>query len=218
MPSNDTIFDFAAMRKAMIDSQLRPNAVEEKWILTAMALIAREDYVPTAYRNTAYMDRSVPLGHGRYLVPALTSALMLQKADISEEDHILYIGGATGYNVTIASARAASIVAVDPDMQAPSSDNVTPIKAALNEGAPSHGPYSLIIIEGAVEQVPQNITDQLADGGRLVCGLADGEVSQLCIGYKRASSMALVPFMECEIERFTGQAAVGFEREKEFSF
>lgn len=222
MPKSDTNTDinsdFSIMRKAMIDSQLRPNAVDEKWILAAMASHPREDFVPTEYRNLAYMDRSIPLGNGRYLPPALTSALMLQKADIQGDDHILYIGGASGYNVNIAATRAASVVAVDPDFEGPNSDNITPVKAALHLGSAENAPYSLIIIEGAVEQVPQNIIDQLADGGRLICGLADGKVSQLCIGYKRGPSLALVAFMECEIESFTGNAAVGFEKEKEFSF
>lgn len=219
MPSTDTISDFIAMRKAMIDSQLRPNAVEDKWILSAMATIPRENYVPADYRNTAYMDRSIPLGDGRYLPPPLTSALMLQKADISEDDAILYIGSGLGYNVMVAATRAASVTALDHnmDMTGPA-NNVTIAKGALNEGASQNSPYSVIIIEGAVEQVPQMIVDQLAEGGRLICGLAQGTVSHLCIGYKRGGTLALVPFMECEIERLAGQAAVGFEKEKEFSF
>lgn len=219
MPTADIYSDFTAMRKAMIDSQLRPNAVEAKWILTAMASIAREDFVPEQFRNIAYMDRSIPLGNGRYLTPALTSALMLQKADINEDDNILYMGGATGYNIMVAAARAKSIVALDPDIEPSSSaDNIIYVKGALNSGAPKQAPYSLIIIEGAVEQVPQSIIDQLADDGRLICGLSNGKVSHLSIGYKRGNSLALVPFMECEIEKFTKQVAVGFEREKEFSF
>lgn len=220
MPNNETISNTAfTARKAMIDSQLRPNAVEDKWILSAMAEIAREDYVPDEYRNLAYMDRSVPLGNGRYLPPALTSALMLQKADIHLDDNVLYIGSASGYNAMITARRAQNVVALDTHIiQTLQADNITQVQGPLHLGAADHAPYSIVIIEGAVEQVPQAIIDQMAQGGRLICGLSKGKVSHLCIGYKRGDSLALVAFMECEIEKFTGQVAVGFEKEKEFSF
>ncbi len=226
MPNNATISNLdnishsgARARKAMIDSQLRPNAVEDKWLLSAMAAIAREEYVPTDFRNLAYMDRSVPLGNGRYLPPALTSALMLQKAAIAADDKILYIGSASGYNVMVIAQQAAHIIALDTDIaQKLNANNVTQVQGPLHLGAADHAPYSVVIIEGAIEQVPQTIIDQLAEGGRLICGLSKGKVSHLCIGYKRGDSLALVAFMECEIEKFTGHVAVGFEKEKEFSF
>lgn len=220
MPNNETISNTAfTARKAMIDSQLRPNAVEDRWILSAMAEIAREDYVPDEFRNLAYMDRSVPLGNGRYLPPALTSALMLQKADIQPDDNVLYIGSASGYNAMVTARRAQNVVALDTHItKALQADNITQVQGPLHLGAADHAPYSVVIIEGAVEQVPQTIIDQMAQGGRLICGLSNGKVSHLCIGYKRSDSLALVAFMECEIEKFTGQVAVGFEKEKEFSF
>ena len=221
MPNNDTTSNLTAdkARKAMIDSQLRPNAVEDKWILSAMAEIAREDYVPSEFRNLAYMDRSVPLGNGRYLPPALTSALMLQKAAISSDDKVLYLGSASGYNVMVTAKRANAVVALDNDMsQKLNANNVTQVQGPLHLGAADHAPFSVVIIEGDIEQVPQTIIDQMAEGARLICGLSKGKVSHLCIGYKRASSLALVAFMESELEKFTGQVAVGFEKEKEFSF
>ncbi len=219
MPSLNTSSDFTAMRRAMIDSQLRPNAVEDKWILSAMGSIAREDFVPAEFRNIAYMDRSISLGNDRYLAPPLTSAHMLQKADIQPSDTILYIGAGSGYNVQIAADRAKSIVAIDPDIDIiASAANITAVKGALSQGAPNQAPYSLVIIEGAVDQVPQEIIDQMSYGGRLICGLMDGKVSHLCIGYKRNETLAIVSFMDCEIEKFTSQTAEGFEKIEEFSF
>lgn len=216
MPSSSLSDNFSTMRKAMIDSQLRPNAVEEKWILDAMSKTAREDFVPAEYRNIAYMDRSVPMGSGRYLAPPLTSALMLQKANITADDTILYIGATSGYNAQIASARAAHVSALDSIDNAAKADNITAITGNLKEGAAENAPYSLIIIEGTVEQVPQNIINQLADNGRLICGIGNGDVAHLSIGYKRADSLALTAFMECELMRFTSEH--GFDKEKEFSF
>jgi len=220
MPVYNTSSDFTVMRKAMIDSQLRPNAVEEKWILDAMTQIKREDFVPDEYRNTAYMDRSIPLGDGRYLAPALTSALMLQKADIQNDDTILYIGGNSGYNTMIAASRGASVVSLNAssiDNKA-KGDNIIHVQAQLNKGVAKHAPYSIVMIEGTVEIIPQNIIDQIKEGGRLLCGIAEGDVSHLSIGYKSGDSLALVAFMECELEKLTGQAAIGFEKEREFSF
>lgn len=215
--SSTETYDYDMMRRAMIDSQLRPNAVEQKWILQAMGETPREDYVPMQYRDIAYMDRSVPMGTQRYLAPALTSALMLQKADIQTNDTILFIGSGSGYNAMIAAKRARHIIAVESDIENQAlADNITFIQGPLSQGAAEHGPYSLIVIEGAIEQVPQNIIDQLAIGGRLLCGLMEGEVSHLCIGYKHSNTIALVPFMECEIEKFMSK--YGFDKEKEFSF
>ena len=227
MPNNETISNLENIsnasttkaRKAMIDSQLRPNAVEQKWILSAMADIARENYVPSKYRNLAYMDRSVPLNNGRFLPPALTSALMLQKADISTDDKVLFIGATSGYNAMITAQRAATIVALDNEIEMNyGADNIIQVQGPLYLGAADHAPYDVAIIEGAIEEVPQPIIDQMTEGARLICGLSKGKVSHLCIGYKRNNALALVPFMECEIEKFSGQAAIGFEKEKEFSF
>ncbi len=227
MPDNEIISNLENIstviatkaRKAMVDSQLRPNAVEQKWILSAMADIARESYVPDEFRNLAYMDRSVPLGNGRYIPPALTSALMLQKANISTDDKVLFIGATSGYNAMITAQRAVTVVALDNEIGINNgADNIIQVQGPLHLGAADHAPYDVVIIEGAVEQVPQTIIEQIAEGGRLICGLSKGKISHLCIGYKRGGSAALVAFMECEIEKFTGQAAVGFEKEKEFSF
>lgn len=216
-PSADETHDYNVMRRAMIDSQLRPNAVEVRWLLQAMGQIPREDYVPAQYRNIAYMDRSISMGNDRYLAPALTSALMLQKADIQSDDNILIVGSGSGYNAQLAALRAHSVVALESDIENRAiAANITAVQGPLNQGAAHHAPYSLIIIEGSVEQLPQMIVDQLADGGRLLCGLTEGAVSHLSIGYKRGESLALVSFMECELEKFAPQ--YGFDKEKEFSF
>lgn len=215
--SADQTHDYKNMRRAMIDSQLRPNAVEDRWVLQAIAQVAREDYVPDQYRNIAYMDRSISMGDSRYLAPALTSALMIQKADIQLDDHILIIGSGSGYNAQIASLRAQTVIALENDIEnRAAAPNITTVQGPLNQGAPDHAPYSLIIIEGAVEQIPQMIVDQLADGGRLICGLMEGAVSHLSVGYKRGDALAMVAFMECELEKFGPEH--GFDKEKEFSF
>jgi protein-L-isoaspartate(D-aspartate) O-methyltransferase len=86
-----------AARRAMIDSQLRTSGVNEPWVLTAMAGIAREDFVPEAMRSAAYIDRAVSLGEGRFLAAPLVHGKMLAEAAPGAGDTALLVGDGKGY-------------------------------------------------------------------------------------------------------------------------
>lgn len=205
----------------MIDSQLRTSGVSTSWVLAAMGAEPREEFVPAAAKDIAYMDRQIPLVNGRALSPPMATGLMLQQADVLASDEVLVIGGGAGYSAKLLARRAKRVVMLEPNnalvalakANLSGTENVTVIEGALNEGAAEQGPYSLILIDGAIEQLPSAIIDQLIDGGRIITGLAEGTVTRLAMGVKRADDAALRPFSDCSVAKLPG-----FERAAEFVF
>lgn len=202
----------------MIDSQLRPNGITTAWIVQAMGALPREAFLPAERHAFAYLDRSVPLGNGRMLTPPLATAEMLQAAAISENDHVLLIGAATGYLAALLSGRVKKLVAVesDPALAAMARANVPGIdivEAPLAEGTKKGAPYTLILIDGAIEELPAAIAQQLANRGRIVTGLVEGPVRRLATGTKLDGHIALRPFADTEVAPLAG-----FERAREFVF
>jgi protein-L-isoaspartate(D-aspartate) O-methyltransferase len=213
--------DFSVMRRAMIDSQLRTSGVTTPWIIAAMGSVARERFVPVDRMATAYMDRSIPLGEGRALNPPLATGLLLGEANISLEDIVLLVGGATGYVAALIAGRAASLTVLEesPSLAALARVNlgglghVTIVEGPLAEGVQQSAPYSLIIIDGAISVLPDAIVAQLADGGRIVTGMVDGAVRRLAIGHKIRDAVVLRAEADCEIAELPS-----FARPKEFVF
>ncbi|MCB2059229.1 MAG: protein-L-isoaspartate O-methyltransferase [Novosphingobium sp.] len=171
-------------RRAMIDSQLRTSGVNEPWVLAAMAGVAREDFVPEAMRSAAYIDRAIPLGDGRFLASPLVHGRMLAEAEPGPEDKALLVGDEKGYLAALLRPLVASL------------DTIEPSDAASRR---SKGPYSLIVIDGAIEHLPPAIASRLADGGRVVTGVVERGVTRLATGRKAAGEVALLPLAEIGI-------------------
>jgi protein-L-isoaspartate(D-aspartate) O-methyltransferase len=213
--------DFPTMRRAMIDSQLRTSGVSEPWIVAAMAALPREIFVPSDRAATAYMDRSIPLVDGRALNPPLATGLMLGAAEVRADDITLLIGAGTGYMASLIAGRVTAVTALEESVvlleharrNLAVFDNVKVSEGPLNAGAENGGPYSLIIIDGAIAELPSAIAGQLAEGGRVVTGLSDSAVSRLAVGYKRGGGVVLRALADCEIA-----VLPGFEPAKEFVF
>ncbi len=173
--------EFEAARSAMIASQLRTSGVNEPWVLAAMAALPREDFVPEAMRGAAYIDRAIPLGGGRALAAPLVHARMLAEAVPTPADRALLIGEPAGYLAALLRPLVGSL------------DTLTPAEA--NTASPT-GLYSLIVIDGAIEQLPDAIAALLAEGGRLATGTVTRGVTRLAIGRKVAGEVALLPLAE----------------------
>lgn len=174
--------DFAAARKAMVDSQIRTNDVTDQNVLKAFLDVSREAFVPESARELAYLDRNVPLGSGgRYLSMPMVISKLIQAADIGAADRVLVIGSATGYSAAIVARLAASVVAleVDPALAAAAAKrfadmgiaNVQAATGPLAAGWPAGAPYDAIVVDGAVEDLPPGLREQLKPGGRLVAVL-----------------------------------------------
>ena len=179
--------DFTAARRAMIDSQLRPQGVTDPLVLEAMGAIERELFVPESSRPLAYVDRSVPLSGDRFLpAPAVLAQLLTQMMPQPGQS-ALVIGAGTGYSAAVLERIGLSVVAVESDeaLAARARDlGVAVTDGSLEQGHSKRAPYDQVLIDGAVEYIPETIVEQLADGGRLGAALIDRGVTRLIVGRK----------------------------------
>lgn len=218
--------DFQPVRTRMVDNQLRTNDVTDLRILDAMGAVPRERFVPLSRRCIAYSDQDVPLGIGsapRHLMKPHVFAKLLQLAEIGPGDVVLCVGCATGYSVAVVARLAASVVGIERDRETADAasallvdlgiENAAVISGDLATGAASEGPYDVIVIDGAVEVLPEALKAQLKDGGRLVVveGRGGAGVARL---YVRSGDVVSGRFA------FNAAAQVlpGFERPREFVF
>ncbi len=169
--------DFALARRNMIDGQLRPNRVTNIQILTAIADLPRERFLPEGLRSLAYADDDVPLGNGRYLMEPMILARLIQTLQPQPEDKALVVASGAGYGTALLARLVKSVVALEANAALASSaeqtlkalgiTNVRHVTGKMEEGVPAEAPYDVILIEGAVQHAPPAIVDQLAEGGRL---------------------------------------------------
>lgn len=172
-----------AARRAMIDSQLRTSGVNEPWVLEAMGSVPREDFVPANMRQAAYIDRAIPLGNGRMLAAPIVHGRLLAEARPALDDKVLLVSDSAGYLAALLKPLVGSL------------DTVLPGDA----GQAGEGGYSLIVIDGAIEVLPEALADRLAEGGRIVGGLVLRGVTRLAAGVKAAGTVSLLPLAEIGI-------------------
>lgn len=174
-----------AARKAMIDSQLRVSGVNQERILAAMAATRREDFVPEAARGHAYIDRAIPLGDGHALPAPLVHGMMLAEADPQSADKVLVVSCGSNYLASLVERMGASVEVVDA------------AKAAkMRRGI---GSFTLLLIDGAIEQLPAGLGAELAEGARVVTGLVENGVTRLATGRKIGGAVTLMPLAEIGI-------------------
>lgn len=212
---------FEAMRHAMVASQLRTNAVSDARVVAAMARVPREAFLPAEVRAIAYRDTAVPLGRERYQNVPIATGRLLTEAYLLPADRVLLVGAAGGYTAAVLAELVAQVIAVesDPGLAADARTalgaytNVTLVEGALEAGHAAGAPYDVLVIDGAVEQVPDALVAQLAVGGRVVAGIADRGITRLSSGRKTAGGFGLLDFADIDCVSLPG-----FARAKTFTF
>jgi protein-L-isoaspartate(D-aspartate) O-methyltransferase len=173
-----TLPDTHLARRAMIDSQLRTSGVNEEYVLARMIAVPREDFLPADKAAQAYIDRAVMLGDAGHLAAPLFYGKLLLEAAPMPDDRVLLVGGGTDYLAALLRPLVAEL---------------HEISAAEAVNAGGTGLYSLIVIDGAIEQLPDTLTAQLTDEGRIVTGLVLRQVTRLATGRKVAGKVNLQP-------------------------
>lgn len=174
--SHDAFLDDA--RQRMVDSQIRPNKVSDPHILDAMRHLPRERFLPDARLALAYADQNVPLGGGRVLLQPMVLARLVQAAAPLQGEKVLVAGAGTGYSAALLAALGCEVIALEePGMLldhakralAAVAPSVRLVSGPLPAGWPEGAPYDLILIDGAVPEVPDTLASQLnRETGRLV--------------------------------------------------
>jgi protein-L-isoaspartate(D-aspartate) O-methyltransferase len=200
----------------MVDSQLRPQGVSDPAVLQAMATVPREQFVPDHSRPLAYVDRAVTVGPGRFLsAPAVLGQLLTQMAP-ERGQRALVIGAGTGYSAALLAAMGLEVVAVEsaPDLAGKARElGIAVIEAPLEAGHRAGAPYDQVLIDGAVQFIPDPIIAQLADGGRLGAALVDRGVTRLIVGRKSRGAFGYLSVGDAGVP-----ALPGFTRAKAFTF
>jgi len=177
--------EFAVARKAMVESQLRVSGVNAPIVRERMGTVPREDFVPETARGTAYMDRAIPLGDGRFLAAPLAHGRMLEEAAPTAADKVLLVDGGSGYLAELLRPIVGSLEVIDP------------AEAAADTA--KKGDCTLLVIDGAIEHFPESLGQRLAADGRVVAGLQVRGISRLAIGRKVGGQVSLIPLTEMGI-------------------
>lgn len=205
-PTLDHGADPGSMRAAMVSSQLRTTGVDDVRVVAAMATVSREDFVPAASRLLAYRDTAIPLGGARYLNTPLATGRLLTEAEILDQDHVLLVGAASGYTAAVLAHLGATVVAVETDCALLATARETLdgiagielVEAPLAQGHPAGAPYDVLLVDGAVEELPDALLAQLRPDGRIATGLVDRGVTRLASGRRTAGGSGLFAFADAE--------------------
>lgn len=201
-----------AQRHAMVASQLRPNAVTDERLVAAMASVPRERFLPPEAATVAYRDTAIPVGHGRYANTPMATAKLLNEAELEPGDRVLLIGAAGGYTAAVLAGLVAHVTALESDAALlaiarealAGTSNVSVVEGPLHEGEVANAPYDLLVVDGAVEELPEALVAQVRPGGRVVTGLLEGGVMRLASGRRTAGGFGLAAFADCECVTLPG--------------
>ena len=224
-----SVTDFEAARENMVNCQVRPTDVTDYALLEAMFATPRERFVPSARRFAAYTDEDVDVsaaatGEGpRFLAEASPFAKLVQLAAIEPGETVLDVGCGTGYSTAIIAQLCGSVIAVESDpglvafageaLSELGIDNAAVIEGDPTAGYPKEAPYDAVVIEGAVEFVPDALTDQLRDGGRLVAVVGTGQAARARVFVRENGVVSSRPEFNAALPPLPG-----FQREPGFVF
>jgi len=189
--------EYAHLRVKMVDGQLRTTGITDARILSAMGSIPREAFLPALRRPLAYLDEDIDIptasGRPRHLMEPSPFARLAQLAVIGPADRVLDVGCGTGYSSAVLSRLAASVDGLECEADLAESaratlakldvGNVTVVEGALEDGYPQNAPYDVILLGGAVDEVPEALFGQLVEGGRVVAVIGEGNagIARICV-------------------------------------
>ena len=186
--------DYQTRRKTMVDTQIRPSDVTKFPIIESFLSVPREKFVPDGKREAAYIGENFKIGQSRVILEPRTLAKLLDALDIRNDELVLDIGPGLGYSSAVISPMAEVVIAVEDDSTMESeaeeilaevgADNVVIQIGKLEDGAPEHGPYDVIILQGGVEEIPSSILKQLKNGGRVGAIFMEEGLGTAKIGFK----------------------------------
>jgi protein-L-isoaspartate(D-aspartate) O-methyltransferase len=216
--------DFAHARRTMVDCQIRTNDVTESRVVDAFLAVPRENFVPAAKQVLAYLDADVAVGSPgsrRYLMQPMFLAKLVQAAGVKSTEVVLHVGAATGYSAAILSLLAGKVVALESDEGLAGSakaalteyPNASVSVGALENGAAASGPYDVILLEGAVDEVPPALFNSLKEGGRLLAVVGQGRSGRATIFVRAGNDFAGRIVFDASL-----QALPGFAKAAAFTF
>lgn len=192
-------FDYAKARNIMVESQIRTADVTDLNILSAFRRVPRERFVPQSKMALAHGDTVIDYGDGRQLLRPRDFAKLIEAADIKSHEIVLDLACGRGYSTAVLSHLADTVVGLETDettvnratesLMAIDVLNAAIVVGALDKGAAQHGPFDVIIVNGAVERLSDHWFEQLSEGGRLAVILKNGPVGRATIFTKASGAV-----------------------------
>jgi protein-L-isoaspartate(D-aspartate) O-methyltransferase len=189
------VFDFAAQRQEMVQQQLIPRDVKDARVLAAMSKVPREEFVPTDSRAASYEDGPLPIGYDQTISQPYIVAFMTEKLQLKPNNRVLEVGTGSGYQAAVLAELVADVYTIE--IVEPLAKNAEATLERLGyknvhvkvgdgySGWPEHAPFDAIIVTCAPDHVPQQLTDQLEDGGRMIIPVGERFAQQLYLLEKR---------------------------------
>ena len=170
--------DFEVARANMVESQIRTWEVLDQRVLDLVLEVKRESFVPPAYRDLAFADMEIPLGHGEAMLAPKLEARLVQELGLNPTDRVLEIGTGSGYMTALLARLAAQVVSVEvvPDFSRAAAarlaeNGIRNATLEIGDGAlgwARSAPYDAILVTGSLPMLPEDFPAQLAPGGRLI--------------------------------------------------
>lgn len=198
------MLDYAQARRTMVDCQLRPFDITDRAVLAVFGDVPRERFVPEDRRSLAYMDQNVGVADrgdpsGRIMLAPMVFARLVQALGIETGDRVLDVGSGRGYGSAILAELGAKVVALESSQDLSRSaaetlaslglSDIAAVHGPLAAGAPDHGPFDAVVINGAVEAAPDGLLAQLAPDGKLACLQRDGRACRAVVYVRSANAV-----------------------------
>ena len=217
------MFDYTAARNHMIDSQIRTSDVTDLSVLRAFRSVAREAFTPESQQALAYGDANITMDNGRAMMRPRDFAKMVQAAGVSPSDVVLDVACGRGYSTAILAQLCETVIGLedtDEAVERASSllveadvTNAAIVKGELKLGASEHGPFNVIFVNGAVQEVPKSWIDQLANNGRLIAVVQEGPLGRATLYTRIGDTVGERVIFDSSVPPLPG-----FARELEFTF
>ncbi len=208
----------------MIEQQIRPWNVLDPNVLSLLAMVKREDFVPAAYRSLAFGDTELPLPEGQCMLVPRLEARLLQEANVQRHERVLEIGAGSGFMAALLAHRAQSVVTLEripalarlaaENLRRAAIVNVSVREADGCQGLAGEAPFDVILLSGSVASVPQVLLKQLRLGGRLV-GVVGAEPMMRATRVLRSAEAR---FDTVELFDTVAARLVGFDEPTRFRF
>lgn len=207
--------DFSIARRNMVNSQIRPNQVNDERVLDAMMEVPREVFLAGELKGVAYVDEDLPVADGRYLMEPIVLARLLQAAAIGPNEVVLDVGCGTGYSAALLARLASTVVGIESDARLAQRasetlvelgiDTVAVVEGELAAGYAKQAPFEVIFFDGAVTEIPATLAEQLSEGGRLVAVVKpDHEVGVATLVIRRGGRLSQRPLFDANIPYLPG--------------
>ena len=180
---------YSALRRSMVESQLRGRGIGDERVLAAMANVPRHEFAPERFRQQAYEDHPLPIGEGQTISQPYIVASMLEALELASHDKVLEVGTGSGYVTALLAELTAEVVSIE--RHASLADRARELLAGMgytnarvlvgdgSRGFAELAPYDAIIVSAAAAELPRGLVAQLTEGGRMIIPVGAGDAQQL---------------------------------------